>query len=118
MKLSVTTKGDFRKTKNLLKNTKFNYSSIGSDGVNILSKNTPTDTGETKSSWKYTQSNKDRITIEWYNDAHPESKVNVAKLINIDHFNKQGVFIHGTKYLQKSMDEIYSKHKNKIVSDK
>ena len=120
MKISLSSKGDFKDTIGWLnkatetKPTEI-MNEIGRDGVNSLSSHTPKDTGETASSWGYRVTSKRKMTeIEWFNSAHPELAVNMAKLIELGHGTKSGGFVQPRPYIHLAMDSVFKEAGNKI----
>lgn len=121
MKVSFQTKGNFDNIEAWLKNTAQQNPSeilnkIASDGVSALSSNTPKTTGETASGWfsEITSDGKSS-EIAWKNNAHPESGVNIAKLIDLGHGTGTGGYVAPIPYIEKSMDAVWKDASNKIA---
>lgn len=123
MKISISSKGDFKNTLGWLlkaietKPTEI-MNEIGRDGVQSLSSHTPKDTGETASSWDYEVTSKGKTTeIAWFNTAHPETSVNIAKLIELGHGTKSGGFVQPRPYIHNAMDGIFKEAGDKIEKE-
>lgn len=123
MKTSLSSNGDFKNTIRWLnkatetKPTEI-MNEIGRDGVNSLSSNTPKDTGETAASWGYRITGEGQMTeIEWFNSAHPEALVNVAKLIELGHGTENGGFVQPRPYIHISMNSVFKEAGDKIEKE-
>lgn len=112
--IGVTSKGDFRKTKDFL--NKMLRGDIFSDldrygqlGVEALAKATPVDTTLTANSWGYRViKNKRRPGIIWFNT----NKVNgtsVAILIQYGHATGTGGYVNGRDFINPAMRPIFDK---------
>lgn len=123
MKISFNSKGDFNVIRSWLDNvSKRNPSTtldrIAGEGVKSLKSNTPRETGETASSWLSEVITKGDISeIAWKNTAHPESQVNVAKLIELGHGTGTGGYVPPKPYIKKSMAPVWKEVDNKIVKE-
>lgn len=121
MKIYISSKGGFDNTlKWLNKMVEFEPTDamhqIGKDGVSRLASNTPRDTGETASGWHYLILRRWRTTeIAWYNTAHPELNVNMAKLIELGHGTNNGGYVPPRPYMQQAMDVIFRDAMEKIA---
>lgn len=83
---------------------------IADYGTTCLSDGTPEDTGETSSGWEYDiTKNRNSSEIAWRNTAHPESEVNVAKLIELGHGTKTGGYVAPKPYIRQSMEPVWKK---------
>lgn len=90
-------------------------SNIADYGETMLRNGTPEDTGETASGWKYEMAvNKNSLEIAWKNTAHPESEVNVAKLIDLGHATRTGGYVPPRPYIRRSMAPVWQKLDNDI----
>ena len=123
MKISFESKGDFNVTRDWLKrvtnrNPSMVLNQIASEGVRNLSNNTPKDTGETAAGWESdVKTNGDTTEISWKNTAHPESKVNVAKLIEVGHGTGTGGYVPPRPYIKDAMKPIWEEVDKKVVKE-
>lgn len=111
MKVSLEVKGQFKDTKNFLQSLgKFSAKKaerLAKMGTEELKKNTPVDTGETRDGWRHSvKTTKNSLTIEWTNNAHPESPVNVAKLIHFGHYTRSGGYVPPTNFITHSLKDV------------
>lgn len=92
--------------------------SIANEGVKSLSSNTPKDTGETSQGW-FTEVKMDAkgVEIAWMNRAHPETNVNLAKLIDLGHGTRNGGYVSPRPYIKKSMDSILDTAGDKLAGE-
>ncbi len=111
-------KGDFSKTRNLLKrNQKLDYLAVldkfGSIGVDALSANTPVRTGLTANSWGYEiVKEKGSYAIYWTN-SNVNNGVPIAVILQYGHATKNGGFVQGRDYINPAIQPIF----DKIASD-
>jgi hypothetical protein len=76
---------------------------------------TPEDTGETASGWQHDIVVKQNsIEIDWRNVAHPESEVNVAKLVELGHGTGTGGYVPPRPYIKQAMSPVWKRLDNKI----
>lgn len=112
--ISVTQKGDFSKTiKFLEKTSKANIKSIlekyGKEGINVLSKNTPADSGKTAMSWDYdVKKTKYGYEISWYNTNIVDG-VNIAIILQYGHGTRNGGYVSGRDYINPSIGPVFDK---------
>ena len=112
--ISFSQNGDFSKTFSFLNNiNKSNLASIldkyGQEGVEILSKNTPKDSGQTANSWSYkVETKKGRSTISWYN-SNVVNGVPIAILLQYGHGTGNGGYVEGRDYINPSMKPLFDK---------
>lgn len=106
--------GSFRKTESFFqKMLNQDYLSAldryGKEGVRILSRATPVDTGTTASSWSYDiEKTKDGITISWYN-SNVNDGVNVALILQYGHGTGSGGYVEGIDYINPAMRPLMDK---------
>lgn len=111
--IKVIHKGNFNKTKNILKNIKNEsylktLDRIGRIGVDALSKATPKDTGKTAASWSYQiEKRKDSVAVVWTNSNIVNGWANVAILIQYGHATKNGGYVHGRDYINPAMRPLF-----------
>lgn len=123
MQITFASKGNFEATQAWLKkitgakpSTVLN--SIANEGKQSLSSNTPKDTGETAAGWKTKIiQNGDNYEVNWYNDAHPETDVNLAVLIDQGHGTRNGGYVSPRPYIKKSMDGVFNTAGDKIAKE-
>lgn len=83
---------------------------IGASGVNALSINTPKDSGQTASSWRFELSKSNSVyDLRWYNDAYPNLGVNVAIMLQYGHGTGTGGWVPGRDYINPALKPLYSK---------
>ena len=114
MKVTMTSSGSFKNTTNwLLKvsgsQTNAILTRIGQAGVAALSRGTPRRTGATASGWAF-KINKTSSGSEviFYNNAHPETSVNVAKLIQYGHGTRNGGYVPGIDYINPALKSVFA----------
>lgn len=123
MKISFESKGDFNNATSWLKkvvngNPATILNQVAKQGEQSLAANTSKDTGETASGWKSKIKTKGDVTeIEWYNDAHPELEVNLAKLIELGHGTRTGGYVPPKPYIKKSMDPVFKSVGDKVAKE-
>lgn len=91
---------------------------IGKNGVQRLKDATPRDTGETAAGWDYMITTR-WITsdIVWFNRAHPELNVNIAKLIELGHGTGSGGYVAPRPYMRGAMDDVFNGAMIKIARE-
>lgn len=123
MKINFDFKGDFNSAEKWLDSVvKGQYikpiEQAGKEGVNSLKRNTPKDTGETSEGWvSIIEQSKDITEISWKNVAHPENRVNLAKLLDMGYTTGTGGFVPPRPYIKKSMDPVYDSAIDKVVKE-
>lgn len=116
MKLTVDVQGDWSNTMNWVKKLK-NQSrmdsvlrQVGELGESALSAATPVgETGETARGWNHTTSGGRNVKVEFYNNAHPEESVNIAKIIELGHGTGTGGYVPPRPYIKQAMAPVWSK---------
>jgi hypothetical protein len=120
MKISFESKGDFDVVRSWLKRVTENkpttaLNQIAREGERSLANNTPRDTGETASGWVSEVTTKGNTTeIVWKNNAHPESSVNVAKLIETGHGTRTGGYVAPKPYIKRAMEPVWGNTDNAV----
>lgn len=109
--ISFNNKGDFSKTLNFLKKTRTIKQSVlrsyALKGVEILSRNTPVDTGRTANSWGYElEEGPNYVSIHWTNSNIQEG-VNVAMIIQYGHGTGTGGYVTGIDYINPSLKPVF-----------
>lgn len=110
--ISITQKGDFRKTTNFLtKAQKTQYWSIlhryGQEGVRRLELATPIDTHETAKSWFYEiLEDANSFTLQWSN-SNIQNGVPIVILLQYGHATKDGGYVVGRNFINPTMKPIF-----------
>lgn len=102
--ISVTTKGDFKNIEKYLQKVKKSnlisiFDAYGTKGVELLSKATPKNTGETASSWGYKVEHKNGRYKLYFTNSHEVDGVNIAIIIQYGHGTRQGGYVEGIDYI-------------------
>ena len=112
--ITITNKGDFAKTFSFLNSSKkLNVNSImdkyGKEGVSLLSKSTPIDSGQTAASWTYKiETTKSRTSINWYN-TNIVNGVNIAIILQYGHGTQNGGYVSGRDYINPSLLPLFDR---------
>lgn len=118
--VKMSEKGDFKKTFKFLKamqEKKFfsNLNKYGERGVQLLSENTPRDTGLTASSWYYKiEDDGETLTITWYNSNIKKDYFNVALMLQYGHATKNGGWIEGIDYINPALKPLFDEMEKDI----
>jgi hypothetical protein len=110
--ISITHKGDFKNTENLLNRIKrLRLEKIadkyGEIGVEALRSATPIRTGKTAGSWYYeVVQTPDGVTIFW-NNSNVVDYVNIAFILDKGHGTKSGAFVQGRNYIEPAIRPIF-----------
>ena len=115
--ISMTAKGDFKKTSGLLHRLiqhhyreKLNH--YGEMGVQALQAATPRDTGKTAESWRYEIVEEEgRIALWWCND-NVNKEVPIAILLQYGHGTRNGGFVEGVDYINPALKPIFERMAN------
>lgn len=120
--ITITCKGDFRKTEtflNKLRRTDFlsKLDTFGKKGVSALAEATPTDTGETASSWSYEiHRTADTISIVWSNSNLADG-VPVAVLIQYGHGTGTGGYVEGRDFINPAIRPIFDEIADQVTEE-
>lgn len=113
MKVTVTSKGDFKNTINWLKKASSRdplpiLNAIGSKGVAALQGATPRDTGETAAGWYY-KVNKvsGGYEVVYMNNAHPETPVSIPVMIQYGHGTGTGGYVPGIDFINPALKPVF-----------
>lgn len=88
--------------RNLLEN-------LGKEGVRALSLNTPVDSGETASSWRYNvEITNGGYRLVWEN-AVMANRVPLVVLLQLGHGTRDGHYIPGKDFINPALDPLYDK---------
>lgn len=91
---------------------------IGAEGVKLLSSATPKDTGETASGWNYKIERSGASSeIAWVNNAHPETNVNLAVLIDKGHGTRNGGYVAPKPYIEKSIKPVFDTAADRLFKE-
>lgn len=107
-------KGNFKKTRKFLKrcsNLQLDdlLDQYGKEGVEVLARATPKDTGKTAASWSYTVRKSDgRITITWSNSNIVDG-VPIAVILQYGHGTRNGGYVEGVDYINPAMRPIFER---------
>ena len=118
--VQMSEKGDFKKTFKFLKamqEKKFlsNLNKYGERGVQLLSENTPRDTGLTASSWYYEiEDDGETLTLTWYNSNVKKDYFNVALMLQYGHATKNGGWIEGIDYINPALKPLFDEMEKDI----
>ncbi len=113
MRVSFETRGGFDNTERWLKDIANNNMSsqlkqIADKGVRSLSSHTPKNTGETANSWKADIHTRGEVSeVVWTNTAHPETNVNLAKLIDLGYSTGTGGYVPPRPYIKNAMKPVW-----------
>lgn len=120
--ISVNQKGDFSKTFKYLEQVPKtvqlkNLDKYGKEGVSLLAKATPTDTGKTAASWYYQITRtRDSISIEFLN-SNVNKGVPIAIILDQGHGTRRGGWVQGRKYIEPTIRPFFDKMANEIWNE-
>lgn len=122
MKVSFSRKGTFEPTISWLKRQtravpKDALNQIGDLGIESLRENTPKDTGETAMGWGYKVKTGSNPEIMFFNNAHPNEKVNIAKIIEFGHGTGTGGVVYARPYIKRSMTPVFEQAKEILARE-
>lgn len=118
--VQMSEKGDFKKTFKFLKAMKekkflSNLNKYGERGVQLLSENTPRDTGLTASSWYYKiEDDGETLTLTWYNSNVKKDYFNVALMLQYGHATKNGGWVEGIDYINPALKPLFDEMEKDI----
>lgn len=118
--VQMSEKGDFKKTFKFLKamqEKKFlsNLNKYGERGVQLLSENTPRDTGLTASSWYYKiEDDGNTLKLTWYNSNVKKDYFNVALMLQYGHATKNGGWVEGIDYINPALKPLFDEMEKDI----
>lgn len=118
--VQMSEKGDFKKTFRFLKamqEKKFlsNLNKYGERGVQLLSENTPRDTGLTASSWYYKiEDDGETLTLTWCNSNVKKDYFNVALMLQYGHATKNGGWVEGIDYINPALKPLFDEMEKDI----
>ena len=112
--ISLTSKGDFRKTEKFMKNARTKklmsiLKQYGEEGVAALMVATPLDTGRTASSWRYEiKVENNCIRLEFHND-NIQNGVPIAIILQYGHGTGTGGWVEGRDYINPAIQPGFDK---------
>ena len=112
--ISVTQKGDFKKTTSFLQKSRkgLNMTILnryGKEGVSALQTLTPKDTGLTASSWSYKIiKGKGTISLQFYNSNNVNG-IPIAILLQYGHATGNGGYVEGIDYINPALKPVFKK---------
>ena len=115
--ISLTSKGDFRKTEKFMKNARTKklmsiLKQYGEEGVATLMVATPLDTGRTASSWRYEIiAENNCIRLEFHND-NIQNGVPIAIILQYGHGTGTGGWVEGRDYINPAIQPVFDKIAN------
>lgn len=118
--VQMSEKGDFKKTFRFLKAMKekkflSNLDKYGERGVQLLSENTPRDTGLTASSWYYKiEDDGNTLKLTWYNSNVKKDYFNVALMLQYGHATKNGGWVEGIDYINPALKPLFNEMEKDI----
>lgn len=124
MRFEFTTSGKFSDTLKWLDDVKDKVptktmQAIGKEGVSKLAAGTPKgETGETAAGWGYTvEKTSNGAELSFHNDAHPETAVNVAMLIQYGHGTGTGGYVPPTDYINPALKALFDSAGDRIAKE-
>ena len=115
--ISLTSKGDFRKTEKFMKNARTKklmsiLKQYGEEGVAALMVATPLDTGRTASSWHYEiKVENNCVRLEFHND-NIQNGVPIAIILQYGHGTGTGGWVEGRDYINPAIQPVFDKIAN------
>ena len=115
--ISLTSKGDFRKTEKFMKNARTKklmsiLKQYAEEGVAALMVATPLDTGRTASSWRYEiKVENNCIRLEFHND-NIQNGVPIAIILQYGHGTGTGGWVEGRDYINPAIQPVFDKIAN------
>ena len=115
--ISITSKGDFRKTEKFMKNARTKklmsiLKQYGEEGVAALMVATPLDTGRTASSWRYEiKVENNCIRLVFHND-NIQNGVPIAIILQYGHGTGTGGWVEGRDYINPAIQPVFDKIAN------
>ena len=112
--ISLTSKGDFRKTEKFMKNARTKklmsiLKQYGEEGVAALMVATPLDTGRTASSWRYEiKVENNCIRLVFHND-NIQNGVPIAIILQYGHGTGTGGWVEGRDYINPAIQPVFDK---------
>lgn len=96
---------------------RIDFHKYGHRGVNALRSYTPVDTGKTADSWNYKiVTNRDRVTIEFYN-SNVNEYVPIALILQYGHATKNGGWVQGIDYINPAIQSVFQDMADEIWTE-
>lgn len=110
--ISVTQKGNFRKTDRFLSGLiglhyRRRLHHYGKRGVEALRNATPKDSGETAEAWSYEIVEEPGRTAVYWRNSHVVNGTNIAVILQYGHATRNGGFVEGIDYINPAIRPIF-----------
>lgn len=110
-------KGDFSKLTSFLEKAKHaikisDLDKYGREGVAALASATPTDTGQTASSWSYEIKNANGSASITFNNSNIQNGVPIAIILQYGHGTNNGGWVQGRDYINPVIQPLFDKIAN------
>lgn len=110
--VSVTQKGNFRKTEGLLRHlVGFHYGHkmrvYAEKGVQALKAATPRDTGATAEAWSYEIVESEGRTAVYWRNSNVVNGVPIAVILQYGHGTRNGGFVEGIDYINPALKPVF-----------
>ena len=115
--ISLTSKGDFRKTEKFMKNARTKklmsiLKQYGEEGVAALMVATPLDTGRTASSWYYEIKVENNCIRLVFHNNNIQNGVPIAIILQYGHGTGTGGWVEGRDYINPAIQPVFDKIAN------
>lgn len=112
--ISMTAKGDFKKTNGLLhrlvqRHYREKLNHYGEMGVQALQVATPKDSGRTAEGWRYEIVEEEGRTALWWCNDNVNKGVPIAILLQYGHGTRNGGFVEGIDYINPALKPIFER---------
>ena len=116
--IKVISKGNFKKTEEMLKrsgnwSSKIDLDKYGSKGVAALKEATPKDTGLTANSWSYNITRSKNSVIISFENNNINDGVPIAIILQYGHGTGTGGYVEGRDYINPAIQPVF----DRIVED-
>ena len=110
--IKVISKGNFKKTEEMLKrsgnwSSKIDIDKYGSKGVAALKEATPKDTGLTANSWSYNITRGKNSVIISFENSNINDGVPIAIILQYGHGTRNGGWVEGYDYINPAVRPIF-----------
>ena len=110
--IKVISKGNFKKTEEMLKrsgnwSSKIDLDKYGSKGVAALKEATPKDTGLTANSWSYNITRSKNSVIISFENSNINDGVPIAIILQYGHGTRNGGWVEGYDYINPAVRPIF-----------
>lgn len=110
--IKVISKGNFKKTEEMLKrsgnwSSKIDLDKYGSKGVAALKEATPKDTGLTANSWSYNITRSKNSVIISFENTNINDGVPIAIILQYGHGTRNGGWVEGYDYINPAVRPIF-----------